>query len=81
MKQKDIILIVIVVFFSALISFFVSTALFGSSKTNQQQAEVVQPITSSFPKPDERFFNDQAFDPTQPITIGQDTNPSPFSSQ
>jgi hypothetical protein len=81
MKQKDIALIIIVIFFSALISFFVSNALFGSAKSNQVEVEVVQPITTSFPQPDKRFFNKEAFDPTQPITIGQDNNPTPFNSQ
>ena len=80
MKQKDIALIVIIVFLSALISFFASNLIFGSPKNRQQQVEVVQPITADFPKPDSRYFNNSAFDPTQPITIGQNANPDPFSS-
>lgn len=80
MKQKDIALIVIIVFVSAVISFFVSNAIFGSPKTRQQQVEVVQPITADFPKPDPRYFNNQAFDPTRIITIDQNANPNPFST-
>lgn len=80
MKQKDVALIIIIVFFSALISWFVSKTVFAPPKNRQQEVEVVQPISSDFPKPDNRFFNNQAFDPTQPITIGQNANPQPFSS-
>lgn len=81
MKQKDIALIAVIIFVSAIISFFVSKAIFGSPANRQQTAEVVQPITSNFPKPDSRYFNSQAFDPTRVITIDGNNNPNPFSSQ
>lgn len=80
MKQKDIALIIIIVAVSAVISFFVSKQIFASPKNRHQQVEVVQPITADFPKPDSRYFNSQAFDPTQLITIGQNANPDPFST-
>jgi hypothetical protein len=80
MKQKDIVLIVVIVIISAIISLFLSKAIFGSPKNRQQTAEVVQPITSDFPKPDPRYFNNQAFDPTKVITIDQNANPNPFST-
>lgn len=79
MKQKDIALIVVIVFFSAIISLFVSKAIFASPKNRQQQVEVVQKITADFPTPDPAYFNKKAFDPTQQINIGQGTNPDPFS--
>jgi len=79
MKQKDVALIVVIVFISAIVSLFVSKAIFSSPKTRQQQVEVVQPITANFPAPDNRYFNSSAFDPTQPITIGQNNNLNPFS--
>jgi len=79
MKQKDIAAILVVVFVSAVISLFVSKAIFASPKNRQQQVEVVQSITADFPKPDDRYFNNQAFDPTKQITIGQNSNPDPFS--
>jgi hypothetical protein len=80
MKQKDIALIVVIVLVSAVISLFISKALFGSPKQRQQTAEIVQPITAEFPKPDSRYFNSQAFDPTKVITIGEENNPNPFNS-
>lgn len=79
MKQKDVALIIIIVFISAVISLFASKALFASPANRRQQAEVVQPISADFPKPDSHYFNSQAFDPTQPITIGQSANPQPFN--
>jgi hypothetical protein len=80
MKQKDIGLIMIVVFVSAVFSLFISNAIFASSKNRQQQVEIVQPISASFSKPDPRYFNAQAVDPTKQITIGQSANTDPFSS-
>jgi hypothetical protein len=79
MKRQDIALIAIVVVFSAVISIVLSNMLFASSKNRQQEVEVVQPITADFPPPDSRYFNDKAFDPTKPITIGKNNNSDPFS--
>lgn len=79
MKQKDLALIVIIVIFSAVISLIVSNAIFASPKNRQQQVEVIQPITTDFPTPDNHYFNNQAFDPTEPITIQQNSNADPFS--
>ena len=80
MKQKDIALILVVVFISAIISVFTSKFLFASPKNRQQPVEVVEPISSDFPPPDQHYFNDKSFDPTQLITIGNNPNPDPFSS-
>lgn len=79
MKQKDIALIVVIIFLSAVMSLFVSKALFATPQNREQQVEVVKPITADFPQPDKRFFNENAFDPTRLITIGQNANPDPFS--
>ncbi len=78
MKRKDLVLVAVIVFISAIVSFFVSKAIFGSPQKNQVQVEVVQPIVSSFPEVDKAYFNDKAFDPTQTITIGQNSNTEPF---
>lgn len=78
MKKQDVVLIVVVAFVSAVFSLAISSVLF-SGKHHQQQAEVVQPITADFPQPDSRFFNRNAFDPTQQITISPNLNPDPFS--
>jgi hypothetical protein len=79
MKQKDIALIVMIALVGAIISLFISKAIFAPPKNRQQKVEVVQPISSDLPKPDSNYFNSSAFDPTQLITIGQNSNPDPFS--
>lgn len=81
MKQKDIALIIIIVFISAIISIFVSKALIVPQKNRQQKVEVVGAITSDFPTPDNKYFNQSSVDPTQLIIIGNNSNPQPFNNQ
>ncbi|MEO5627580.1 MAG: hypothetical protein ABIQ89_01690 [Candidatus Saccharimonadales bacterium] len=81
MKQKDIILIIAVVVISGTISFVLSKYLFSVPKNRQAKVEVVQSISSDFPEPDKRYFNEQSVDPTKNITIGDNQNSQPFSSQ
>jgi hypothetical protein len=78
MKQKDIALIIVIVILSAIVSLFVSKALFASPKNRHQNVEVVNPISTKFPEPDKSYFNDQSFDPAQPIDLGQNANSDPF---
>ncbi len=80
MKQKDILLIAVIVFFSTIISLVVSRSIFTSDNNRHQQVEVVHAISSNFTQPDQRYFNNTAFDPAKQITIGQESNPAPFSS-
>lgn len=80
MKQKDLTLIIIVVFFSVIISLFVSKAIFASPKNRQQEVDIVQPISSAFPQPDNRYFNSTTYDPTQVITISPNNNTNPFAN-
>jgi hypothetical protein len=77
MKQKDIIIIIAVVGVSALLAVVVSKVVIKSGD-KKQEVEVVQAITPNFPTPDARYFNPQSYDPTQPITIGDNVNPDPF---
>lgn len=81
MKQKDIALVIVVVFVSAMLSFFVSKLLFASPKNRQQRVEVVNPITPEFNKPDSRYFNKDAVNPTKLIQIGDTSNTTPFNSK
>lgn len=81
MKQKDVAMILIMVFISAVIAFVVSGQIFGSPKNREQKAEVVEAITPEFPPPPAKYFNGSSINPTQLITIGGGTNPSPFNTQ
>lgn len=81
MKQKDFALILVMVFISAILAFVVSGQIFGSPKNKSQTAEAVEAITSEFPTPPAKYFNGSSINPTQLITIGGGTNPSPFNTQ
>ena len=80
MKQKDIALIMVVVFISVVISIVLGKLVIASPASRQQPVEVVEPISADFPQPDSHYFNDKSFDPTKLITIGDNTNPTPFNN-
>ncbi|HEX5448049.1 MAG TPA: hypothetical protein VFW90_02505 [Candidatus Saccharimonadales bacterium] len=83
MKNKNLALMVIVAVFAAIISFVVSGAIFGSPQKNPIKVPVVTKISSDFPDVNNdstytSFFNQNALDPTQLITIGGSGNDAPF---
>lgn len=77
MKQKDLALIIVVAVVAGVLSVLVSK-FFISAGSKNLQAQVVQPISTDFQKPDERVFNDKAINPTQLIQIGNSSNTQPF---
>jgi hypothetical protein len=81
MKQKDWALVLVMAFIGAIVALIISNILFTSPKSRKQTAEVVDPITASFPAPPSKYFNSNATNPTQPITIGNGTNQNPFNSK
>lgn len=81
MKQKDIVLIAIIVVISAIVSIVVSNFVFNRPASRKQTAEVVDVITSDFPTPPTKYFNNNSIDPTQLIQIGNNANPNPFQGQ
>lgn len=78
MKQKDIALIAAVVIFSAVLSILVARFVFAKPSNQKQKAEVVQPISADFAQPDEKYFNKESVNATEPIRIGDNSNPDPF---
>lgn len=80
MKQKDISLIIIVAFISAVLSLIICNLFITSPKNRQEKVEVVKPISAEFKEPNNKYFNENSIDPTQLITIGNDTNNQPFDS-
>lgn len=78
MKQKDIALILVIVIVSGFISFLASRWIFAKPADRQQKAEVVDVITSDFPLPNSKYFNNNSVNPTQQIQIGGSNNPNPF---
>lgn len=81
MRQKDILLLAVVAIVSGVFSLVLSNMLFSSPKQRSQQVEVVDKITSDFPKPNQKYFNAESVDPAQPVQIGTSTNANPFTGQ
>ena len=79
MKQKDVAMIIIIVAVSGAISLIVSKTLFTSQKARNQEVEIVDPITASFPTPSSKYFSSGSVDPTQPVQIGNNNNQAPFN--
>lgn len=79
MKQKDIALFIAVGMVSALFSVLISNFFFTPKNVKSQKAEIVEPITTDFQRPDGRFFNKDSINPTKRIQIGDNTNTVPFN--
>lgn len=80
MKQKDLLLIIVVAVISLVASLFVSKLVFSSPAMRSQTVDVVAPLSSNFPIPNNRYFNAHSIDPTQLITIGNNNNLTPFNN-
>lgn len=80
MKQKDISVIVVIVIVSVVMSVLLSSKLIATPKNRQQKVEVVEKITSTFNRPDAKYFNKDSVNATQTIQIGGDPNTKPFNS-
>lgn len=79
MKQKDFIIIGLIVLMGAILSLGVSKLLI-SGQNSIQKVEIVEPISADFPLPSKKYFNEDAFDPTQVIKIQDNNNSSPFKN-
>lgn len=81
MKRNDILIVVVVGIVTGVISILLANVLFGGGKRYTLTAPAVEPISADFPKPDERYFNSYALNPTKNITIGDSNNKDPFREQ
>ncbi|MEX0881435.1 MAG: hypothetical protein WEC17_00850 [Candidatus Saccharimonadales bacterium] len=82
MKPKDLAAIGLFAIVAAIVSFILANAIFKPPAGSTQVAEV-SAIDPNFPdvKNDSNynpFFNNNALDPTQPVTIGNQNNAVPF---
>ena len=78
MKQKDIALLIVIAAVSAVLSFVVSGQIFVTPDNREQKVEVVDPITTSFTPPSDKYFNSESINPTQLVVIGENDNQNPF---
>lgn len=81
MKAKDWSAIGVVVIIAAIISFVIANIFLGGKHAPRLKVEVVEPISSDFPLPNKKYFNEDSLNPTQEIKIGEDSNTSPFNGQ
>ncbi len=81
MKLKDWGVIGVVVLIAGVVSFFVSNLILGGQRAPRLKVEVVEPISSNFPLPNTKYFNENSLNPTQEIKIGEDNNNTPFNGQ
>jgi hypothetical protein len=80
MKSKDIGTLVVVGIVSAGFALFLSSWLLSSTGAKNQEAEIVEEITSTFERPPKQYFNSDSINPTQEIQIRQDENSNPFNN-
>lgn len=78
MKKNDYLLIAVVIFVSGIFSYVLSGIVISSPKNRTEQVEKVEPISSSFNYPDNKFFNKDSLNSTKIITIGENTNITPL---
>ncbi len=79
MKQKDLAVIIASAGISIVLAFIVANLLIGSPKHRQAEVKVLDPISSNFPIPDDKYFNSESINPTQPVQIGPNDNKQPFN--
>ncbi len=76
MKKTDIATLILVVSVVALIVYFTIKLLIGDASNKPVNVETAKPITAEVTKPSPAIFNEQAINPTIPITIqGGDQKP------
>jgi hypothetical protein len=78
MKAKDFGVIALVAIISGVVSILLSGVLFATPEDRKQKVEVVEPISTTFERPDSRYFNNKSVNPSQNIDIGNDPNSNPF---
>ena len=78
MKQKDIALIIIVAAISGFASLFISRLVFAKPAAREQKVEIVDAISSEFPKPSEKYFNNTSINAARLIIVTDNNNPNPF---
>lgn len=84
MRRNDIIIIAGVAVVTAIFSLILTSLLFSGPKNRGAKVPVSQAITTTFPdvKNDpayNNFFNTNALDPAQPVSVGNAQNNQPFN--
>ena len=76
MKKSDVATLIFIVAVVGILVFFVVKLVIGDQTMQPVKVEVAKPIPADIVAPSSSIFNDQAINPTVPITIeGGDQNP------
>lgn len=85
MKRRDVASLAVVAIITGFISMIIAGILFNIPKNQSSKVPAVDPIVTSLPdiKNDSNYqpiFNSNAYDPAQPVQIGNTQNTTPFNN-
>lgn len=78
MKKSDWALIILIVALVGVASYFIVGALMPSPKDNPQTVPVAASFSGDIVDPSNKIFNSSAINPTVEVTIGNQSNQTPF---
>jgi hypothetical protein len=82
MKKNDFAILAVIIIISSVFAYILAGSLIGGPKKHDKQTEVVDKIQATFPdvagNAFTKFYNKNALNPTQIVTIGDGSNTSPF---
>ncbi len=79
MKKNDITLVVSTMFASAIIALLATSMSISKLVSMNQQVTTVTSINTVFKAPGTQYLNSNSIDPTLLVTIGGNSNSTPFS--
>lgn len=80
MRKDDILIIFVVAIVAGIFSYIIAGFVFGGEQKYDLQSPEVQPISSEFKQPNEKYFNSDSLDITKDITVTNNDNTDPFKS-
>lgn len=81
MKTKDLGVLAVVAIVSIVLSIILSGIFFSTPEDRAQTVEIVDPISTTFDRPDSTYFGSNAINPAKSIDIGVDPNSNPFEGR
>ena len=80
MKQSDFAMLVLIVAISLAASYLLGNTFINTASNREVKVEVVTPVSTEFPVPDETVFVKDFINPTELIQIGDANNTKPFGT-
>lgn len=78
MKKTDIAVLVLIVGFSLIVAYFVGQYVMKTTGRGVAKVEVVSTIEPTVKDPSPAIFNDQAINPTVPVSVSSQNNNLPI---